>query len=143
MGEQIPKFKSREEEARFWDDTDLERLSPDEYQEVTTSRPDRPLSATYAVRFDPKTVELLRHVARIHNRRPTQLARDWILERLQLERTVGALAEPTGRYPSDFEIVLRRRILETLFAHIPDAAEAAIQEVLDRGDQEAAALGAE
>ena len=140
MGEHIPKFKNREEEARFWDETGLESLSPDELTEVEVARPPRPLSTTFAVRFDPKTIELLRRVAASHHRRPTQLVRDWVLERLQLERSVGVLAEPTGRFPSDFEMHLRQRIVDSLFSHIPTAAEAALQEVLDRADQETTSL---
>ena len=140
MGEHIPKFKNREEEARLWDETGLERLSPDELAEVDVARPQRPLSTTFAVRFDPKTIELLRRVAASHHRRPTQLVREWVLERLQLERTVGVLAEPTGRFPTDFEMHLRQKIVNSLFSHIPSAAEAALQEVLDRADQEGASI---
>jgi hypothetical protein len=143
MGEHVKRFKNREEEARFWDETDLERLSPDELEELKVRRPTPPLSSTFAIRFDPKTVELLRQVARIQNRRPTQLVREWVLERLQLERSAGVLADSTGQYPRDFELLLRRRILESLFANIPVAAEAALQEVLDRADQEERALSRE
>jgi hypothetical protein len=140
MGEHVRRFRNREDEARFWDDADLKRLSPDEIEEVKVDRPGRPLSSTFAIRFDPKTVELLRQVARMQNRRPTQLVREWVLERLQLERSAGVLTESTGDYPRDFELLLRRRILESLFANIPAAAEAALQEVLDRADQEEQAL---
>lgn len=140
MGQHTRKYKNRDDEARFWLETDLERLSPDEYEEAEVRRPPGPLSATFAIRFDPKTVEFLRQVARAHNRRPTQLVRDWVVERLQLERMVGVLAEPTGRFPTDFELMLRGRIIDSLFRHIPLAAEAALQEVLDRADQEVTGL---
>jgi len=140
MGEHIAKFKNREEEARFWDETGLERLSPDEPEETDVARPPSALSTTFAVRFDPKTVELLRRVAAAHHRRPTQLVREWVVERILLERSVGVLAEPTGRFPSDFEMHLRQRIVNSLFSHIPVAAEEALQEVLDRADQESAAV---
>jgi hypothetical protein len=140
MGEHIRHFKNRQDEARSWDETGVDRLSPDEYEEVKVTRPERPLSSTFAIRFEPRTVALLRQVARAYNRRPTQLARDWVLERLQLERSVGVLAEPTGRFPIDFERTLRAKIVDSLFSHIPAAADAALQEVLDRADQEADAL---
>jgi hypothetical protein len=140
MGEHLGKFKNREEEARFWDEADLERISPDEFEEIKPRPRSRPLSTTFAIRLDPATVELLRRVADAHHRRPTQLVRDWLIERLSLERSVGVLAEPSGRFPTDFEVVLRRRIVEALFSHIPAAAEEALQEVLDRADQEVAAL---
>jgi hypothetical protein len=136
MGEHIPKFKSREEEAAFWQKTGLDQLSPDEYEEVQVERPDRPLSATFALRLDPRTVELLRRVARSMEVGPTQLVRAWVLERLKIERSVGVLSETSSDFPSDFEIHLRRTIVDKLFESIPVAAERALQEVLDRADME-------
>ncbi|HEV8683312.1 MAG TPA: hypothetical protein VGS09_11170 [Actinomycetota bacterium] len=136
MGEHIPKFDSKEEEARFWQRRGVDQLSPDQYEEVEVERPARPLSATFAVRFEPKTVELIRHVARSQGLGATQLVRSWVLERLTIEKAVGVLAERIGEFPSDFELRLRRTIVDTLFANIPAAAEKAMQEVLDRFDQE-------
>jgi hypothetical protein len=136
MGEHIPKFDSKEEEARFWQKTGVDQLSPDQYEEVEVERPGRPLSATFAVRFDPRTVELIRHVARSQGLGATQLVRTWVLERLTIEKAVGVLAETTSEFPSDFELRLRRTIVDTLFGNIPAAAEKAMQEVLDRLDQE-------
>lgn len=136
MGEHIPKFKNREEEAAFWEKTGLDQLSPDEYAEVEVERPERALSATFAVRLDPKTVELLRRVARSMDVGPTQLVRAWVLERLKIERSVGVLSEGSSDFPSDFEIHLRRTIVDKLFENIPAAAEKAMQEVLDRADSE-------
>ncbi|MGH2765510.1 MAG: hypothetical protein ACRDKA_06325 [Actinomycetota bacterium] len=136
MGEHIPKFKNREEEAAFWQKTGLDRLSPDQYEEVEVERSERPLSATFAVRFEPKTVDLLRRVARSLQVGPTQLVRAWVLERLKIERSVGVLSASSTDFPSDFEMHLRRTIVEKLFENIPDAAEKALQEVLDRADQD-------
>jgi hypothetical protein len=140
MGEHIPKFKSRDEEAAFWQRTGLDQVSPDELEDVQVERPDRSLSATFAVRFDPKTIELLRQVARTQNVGATQLVRAWVLDRLKIERAVGSLSESSSEIPSDFEIHLRRTIVDKLFESIPAATEKAMQEVLDRADQEIATL---
>lgn len=140
MGEHVPKFSTREEEASFWQKTGLDRLAPDQYKEVPVERPERPLSATFAVRFDEGTVQLIRRVARAHDLGPTQLVRSWVLERLRVERAAGVLARPTSNFPPDFEIDLRKKIVDALMSRIPAAAEEAMQEVLDRADQEAAAL---
>jgi hypothetical protein len=138
MGEHIPNFKDRDEEARFWQKTGLDQLSPDEYEESQVERPQGPLSATFAVRFDPKTVELIRSVARDQGLGATQLVRAWVLERLMIERAVGALAKPTSSFPHDFELAIRRTIVGSLFRRIPSAAEEAMQQVFERVDQEGA-----
>lgn len=140
MGEHVPKFSSKEEEAEFWQNTDLGQIAPDELEEVQVERPRRPLSTTFAVRFDEKTIALLRDVARSRGLGATQLVRAWVIERLGIERAVGVLAKRTSDFPSDFELALRQRIVDTLMENIPIAAEAAMQEVLDRADQEGADL---
>lgn len=140
MGEHIPNFKTREEEARFWQKTSLEQLSPDQYQEAEIERPQRPLSATLAVRFDPETIDLLRRIARAQGLGATQLVREWVLERMRIERTVGVLADPSGAFLGEFEIVLRRRVIDELMRSIPAAAEAALQEVMERADLDAAGV---
>lgn len=136
MGEHLKKFGSIEEEARFWARTGLERLSSEELEETSVDRPQAPLSTTFAVRFDQGTVELLRRVARVQGLGPTQLVRAWVLERLRLEREAGALATPTSQFPTDFELTLRKKILDSLLASIPLAVEEAMQEVLSRADRE-------
>jgi hypothetical protein len=140
MGEHVPKFTTREEEARFWDETGLENVSPDEYEEVRVGRPERPLSATFAVRFDDKTVQRLRRIAKIYGLGPTQLVRAWVLERVQIEYRAGSLARHRTGYPEELELAIRKRIVESLMRRIPDAVEDALQEVLDRADQEISGL---
>lgn len=98
MGEHVPAFESREEEASFWQRTTLDRLAPDELEPAELERPSRPLSATFAVRFDQETVDRLRAIARAQGVGPTQLARRWVLERLRIERAAGSLASRPGQY---------------------------------------------
>src|SRR5947207_7723679 len=123
MGEHVPKFESKEEEARFWEKTGLDQLSPDEYRPVEVERPARPLSATFAVRFDPKTVELLRRVAKELNIGPTQLVRRWVLERIRIEQAAGVLAEPSGSFPKNFALGLRQKILDTRMSNVSGTVE--------------------
>ena len=80
---QIPEFKSREEEAEFWDTHDFT-----EYQEgfkPVQVRFAKRLSHALAIRFDSETLEKLRVRAHQKGIGPTTLARMWILEQLQEE----------------------------------------------------------
>lgn len=77
----IPNFKSREEEAKFWE---IHRVS--EFTEEL-----KPINAKFAknlsegitIRFDQQTLTKLRDVAHTKGLGPTTLARMWILEHLQ------------------------------------------------------------
>jgi predicted DNA binding CopG/RHH family protein len=79
--EPIPEFKSRQEEAEFWDTHDL----ADYWDEVkpVKVRFARNLSEGITIRFDPETLAKLREQARKKGMGPTTLARMWILEHLQ------------------------------------------------------------
>lgn len=80
----IPEFKSREEEAAFWDSHDitdhLGELKPVE------ARFSNNLSKGTTVRFDPETTAALRVVAKEQGIGPTTLIRMWVLERLRETR---------------------------------------------------------
>ena len=79
--EPIPEFKSRQEEAEFWDTHDLADYW-DEFKPVK-ARFARNLSEGITIRFDPETLAKLREQARKKGMGPTTLARMWILEHLQ------------------------------------------------------------
>jgi predicted DNA binding CopG/RHH family protein len=79
--EPIPEFKSRQEEAEFWDTHDLGEYWA-EFQPVKV-RFAKNLSEGITVRFDPETLNRLRAEAKKKGMGPTTLARMWILERLQ------------------------------------------------------------
>jgi hypothetical protein len=80
----IPKFKSLDEEAEFW-----EKHSPlefeDEWVEVKQVKVDRPLSHVLAVRLDAKTLDRLAKLGHKKGMGPSTLARMWLLERLDQE----------------------------------------------------------
>ena len=79
--EPIPEFKSRDEEAEFWDTHDLSDYW-DEFKPARV-RFAKNLSEGITIRFDPETLAKLRDQARRKGMGPTTLARMWILERLQ------------------------------------------------------------
>jgi len=78
----IPRFKSREEEAAFWDTHSP--LEYGEWEEVEL-KVARPLIHTLAVRLDARTIDRLAAVARKKGIGPSTLARMWLLERLEQE----------------------------------------------------------
>jgi hypothetical protein len=77
----IPRFRTREEEAAWWDSHDITEYL-DELRPVKV-RFARNLSESITIRFDPETLARLRAEARKKGLGPTTLARMWILERLQ------------------------------------------------------------
>ncbi len=79
----LPVFKSRAEEAKFWDTHDFTDY-PDEFKPVQVRFAKR-LSHALAIRFDSETLEQLRVRARKKGIGPTTLARMWILEHRQEE----------------------------------------------------------
>ena len=76
----IPAFKSRAEEARFWDTHDITDYL-DELKPVRL-RVARNLNQGITIRFDTETLEQLRRQAHKKGMGPTTLALMWILERL-------------------------------------------------------------
>jgi predicted DNA binding CopG/RHH family protein len=79
--EPIPEFKSRQEEAEFWDTHDL----ADYWAEFKPVRVKfaKNLSEGITIRFDPETLAKLREEAAKKGIGPTTLARMWVMERLR------------------------------------------------------------
>ena len=77
---QIPKFKSYQEEAKFWQTHSaadyLHEMKP------VKVRFAKNLSQGITIRFDKRTLENLRETAHKKGMGPTTLARMWILEHL-------------------------------------------------------------
>jgi hypothetical protein len=80
----IPKFKSREEEAAFWDSHDLSDFETD-LREVRISVR-QPLEHHLSVRLDATVLTELAKIARETGIGPSTLARIWLMERLTHER---------------------------------------------------------
>ena len=85
--ERIPEFKSRAEEAAFWDTHDFADYW-DEFKPVNVRfAKNLSLSEGITIRLDPRTLAALRSEAQEKGIGPTTLARMWILERLQKSTT--------------------------------------------------------
>ncbi len=76
----IPRFKNREEEAKFWDTHSVADYW-DEFRPVQV-RFAKNLSQVLPVRFDAETLDRLRRVAHKKGIGPTTLVRMWVMERL-------------------------------------------------------------
>lgn len=129
MGEHIPKFKSEDEEIAFWDKTSVTSLSPDLIEEVQVERPPRPLSSTFAIRLDQRSVALLREIASEYSLGPTQLVRKWVTERIKIELEAGVLAPNKTSFNPGLERIIRKQVIETLMQQVPTAAHAAMAQV--------------
>jgi hypothetical protein len=79
----------RAAERHLVDETDFGDVDLEEAVGVEIDRRVQPRS-TFAIRLDGETIDALREVASRYKTRPTQLAREWIIERLRHERDVVA-----------------------------------------------------
>lgn len=77
----IPEFKSREEEAKFFDTHDMADYQH-EFKTVKVKFA-KNLSEGITIRFDKPTIEKLRELAHEKGVGPTTLARMWIMEQLR------------------------------------------------------------
>lgn len=84
----IPRFRSREEEAEFWDTHDTTEFE-DEFVEVKNVKVARPLAHILGVRLDAKTIDKLGALGRKKGLGASTLARMWLLERLEHEQATS------------------------------------------------------
>lgn len=85
--EPIPDFKSRQEEAEFWDTHDLADYW-DEWKSVKV-RFAKNLSEGLTIRLDPETMKAVRAQAKRKGVGPTTLIRMWVMERLEADSPGG------------------------------------------------------
>lgn len=94
----LPRFKSRDEEALFWDTHSP--LDFPEFKEVKVEIA-RPLGHVLAVRLDARTIDQLGDIGRSKGLGASTLARMWLLERLQAEGEARVNRQPkTARKPN-------------------------------------------
>lgn len=76
-----PKFKTHEEEAKFWDNHSF----ADYWDDLESAKVKfaKNLSKGITVRLDPKTLDKLRSYAHEKGIGPTTLARMWIIDHLK------------------------------------------------------------
>ena len=80
----VPEFKSKAEEAEFWDTHDFTEYAG-EFRPVRV-RFAKNLSQGITIRLDPETLTVLRSQAHEKGMGPTTLARMWILEHLRKQK---------------------------------------------------------
>jgi phosphohistidine swiveling domain-containing protein len=98
----IPRFRSREEEAEFWD-THSPLDFPDEIRQVEM-RVRKPLKGVLAIRLDHKHLEELRELAEQYGVGPTTLARMFIVSSLNACKesgSMGILSPPKPELKAD------------------------------------------
>lgn len=79
----IPKFKTIEEEAKFWDTHDFTDFE-DELENVEiVFELEKPRTETLVVRLQKKSKDKLRRAARSRGLNVSTLARMWLMEKLQ------------------------------------------------------------
>lgn len=77
----IPKFKSYEEEAQWWDTHDTTEFE-DEFKPVKLEFA-KPLAHILGIRLDAKTIDLLNQLGSEIGVGPSTLVRMWIMEKLK------------------------------------------------------------
>ena len=82
----------RSAERSFYDETDYADVDLEVAENVRVTRQPAPRS-TFALRLDGSTIDQLRELARRRGTRPTQLAREWLIERLAQERREAPMPE--------------------------------------------------
>lgn len=102
----IPRFKTYEEEAEFWDTHSIEEFE-DELEEVEL-KVKGPLKHSFMVSFDAKSLDELVEIAASKGSDFITLAQTWITERLAQEREKSgqspkhekSTSPPSGHEPS-------------------------------------------
>ncbi len=87
--EKIPQFETLEEEAAFWDTHDTTEFE-DEFESIEATFVQPLLRRGFTVPLDTQAIELLGRLAAKQKTDPADLARIWIMDRLQVERTHSA-----------------------------------------------------
>jgi hypothetical protein len=134
-GVQIPEtFSSPDKEAKFWEHNDVTELASAARAIPDLDRPRRPLTATFAIRIDTTTLEQIRDLANLYDIGPTQLVREWVVERLALEKQVGGLAPSSTGLDPQAEIDFRRHAIENVMEVLPAVTDKVLASALQEFD---------
>lgn len=93
LGGPMTETDPRADERAFYDNTDYSEIDLERADDIEVVRVPGPRS-TFAIRLDGNTIEQLREVSRRYGTRPTQIAREWLVERLEKERQQTTGPEP-------------------------------------------------
>lgn len=119
----LPKFKSEEEEARFWDTHDVLEYSVDSDELIVGG----PKTEAIHLRIEPQVKRRLEELARSRNMDFSDLLRSWIYE--DLDR---ALAGGPGRSPTD-ELTLS---LQSQLSEINQGVSSITEMMQERGSRQ-------
>jgi hypothetical protein len=134
-GVQIPAtFSSPDKEAKFLEHTDLTDLAPAIRAMPDLDRPRRSPTTTFAIRLDTITLEHIRDLATLYDIGPTQLVRQWVVERLRLEKEVGGLAPSSTGLDPQAEIDFRRHAIENVMEVLPAVTDKVLASALEEFD---------
>lgn len=128
-------------ERAFYDDTDYADVDLELADDVQVARHPEPRS-TFALRLDASTIERLRDLASRRGARPTQLAREWIVQRLVQEQQ-GAPEGSSGPQLSRLEgrvADLERAFVSLSGSHTPGTTVSSSKDADLVADLEARAL---
>jgi predicted DNA binding CopG/RHH family protein len=90
MKKKLPKFKTAEAEAIFWEKHDiLDYVSADEFQIVNPNASSedfrKPKRVLFTMRMDPSILESVKKLAHQKNMSYQQMMRDWIEQKIKKE----------------------------------------------------------
>jgi len=91
----IPQFETLEEEAAFWDTHDTTEFE-DEFESIEATFAQPLLRRGLTVPLNAQTIESLGRLAAKQKTDPADLARLWIMDRLQVERTHSTRSANAG-----------------------------------------------
>lgn len=84
MKRQIPKFKSLEEERRFWDTRDSTQFL-DQMTEVSNIKFPKPKHKSVVVELEPRFIDALKKISRTKHLPYHTIIQRWLKERLSAE----------------------------------------------------------
>ncbi len=120
----VPEFKSIEEERKFWDEHD----ATDHLVAPLRRRNPRRLTP-FSIKLDEQTLVQIRELAARQEMGPTQLVREWILDRLKVE--LGDHGLEDGRTNE-----MRQQVIAYYMETLPAAVDKALQSVFEQADVE-------
>lgn len=87
-------------------------------EEVEVRRDPSPLDSTFAIRLPQQVVDDIRRVAKERGLGATQLARLWLLDRLEVDRLAGVLEATSGTISPKTQSAIKSAILDESIAAV-------------------------
>ncbi len=127
----IPRQMTDAQAADFYDRHSLEDLDPRDIEPIETPEISTSPAIGLTVRFPKEIIEQVRTAAKVLGKKPTQLVREWTIERLTLEQEAGSLARPESTLAPSQERAVRARVIASVNKQLPTAIRQALQDMQD------------